>query len=122
MPDPMAAIARDLDAAVSRARHVGIEKNKLALDPGLGFGKRKEQNSLILGRLGQLASFELPILVGPSRKVFLAHDTPEETEFATAAAVAASVLAGAHLIRVHRVREMRAAASVADEILRATAV
>lgn len=122
MPDPMAAIARDLDAAVSRARHVGIEKNKLALDPGLGFGKRKEQNSLILGRLGQLASFELPILVGPSRKLFLAHDTPEETEFATAAAVAASVLAGAHLIRVHRVREMRAAASVADEILRATAV
>ena len=122
MPDPMATIARDLDAAVSRARHVGIEKNKLAIDPGLGFGKRKEQNSLILGRLGQLASFELPILVGPSRKVFLAHDTPEETEFATAAAVAACVLAGAHLVRVHQVREMRAAASVADEILRATAV
>jgi len=122
MPDPMGAIVRDLDAAVSRARHVGIDKNRMAVDPGLGFGKRKEQNSLILGRLGQLAALELPILVGPSRKLFLAHNTPEETEFATAAAVAAAVLAGAHLVRVHEVREMRAAAAVADEILRATAV
>jgi dihydropteroate synthase len=91
------------------------------IDPGLGFGKRKEQNSLILGRLGQLASLEVPILVGPSRKLFLAHETAEETEFATAAAVAASILAGAHIVRVHHVREMRAAADVADEILRATA-
>lgn len=121
MPDPMGTIVRDLDAAVSRARHVGIDKSKLVIDPGLGFGKRKEQNSLILGRLGQLTALELPVLVGPSRKLFLAHETPEETEYATAAAVAASVLAGAHLVRVHHVREMRAAADVADEILRATA-
>lgn len=119
MPDPMAAIIRDLDAAVSRARHVGIEKNKMVVDPGLGFGKRKEQNSLILARLGQLTALDLPVLVGPSRKAFLAHATAEETEFATAGAVAAAVLAGAHMIRVHNVREMRAAADVADEILRA---
>ena len=122
MPDPLGTIVRDLDAAVSRGRHVGIDRNRMVVDPGLGFGKRKEQNSLIVGRLGQLATLDLPILVGPSRKIFLAHETPEETEFATAAAVAACVLGGAHLIRVHRVREMRAAADVADEILRATAV
>lgn len=122
MPDPMGAITRDLDAAVSRARHVGIDKGRLVIDPGLGFGKRKDQNSFILGRLGQLATLDLPILVGPSRKAFLARGTLEETDFATAAAVAAAVLAGAHLIRAHRVREMRAAADVADEILRATAV
>ena len=122
MPDPIATIARDLDAAISRARHVGIDKSRLVIDPGLGFGKRKEQNSLILGRLAQLASLELPILIGPSRKVFLAHETAEQTEFATAAAVTAGILAGAHLIRVHQVRAMRAAADVADEILRATAV
>ena len=121
MPDPMAAIVRDLEAAVSRARHVGIDKTRLVIDPGLGFGKRKEQNSLILGRLGQLAALELPILVGPSRKLFLAHESGAETEFATAGAVAAGVLAGAHLVRVHQVREMRAAADVVDEILRATA-
>lgn len=122
MPDPIATIARDLDAAISRARHVGIDKSRLVIDPGLGFGKRKEQNSLILGRLAQLALLELPILIGPSRKVFLAHETAEQTEFATAAAVTAGILAGAHLIRVHQVRAMRAAADVADEILRATAV
>ena len=119
MPDPMGVILRDLDAAVSRARHVGIDKNRMVIDPGLGFGKRKEQNSLILARLGQMAALDLPILVGPSRKVFLAHATAEETEFATAAAVAASILAGAHIVRVHHVREMRASADVADEILRA---
>jgi dihydropteroate synthase len=119
MPDPMGAIGRDLGAAVSRARHVGIDKARLAIDPGIGFGKRKEQNSLILGRLAELAALDLPIMVGPSRKSFLAHANLEETKFATAAAVAACVLGGAHVVRVHDVREMRAAADVADEILRA---
>jgi dihydropteroate synthase len=119
MPDPMTTIARDLEATISRARHVGIDKTRIVIDPGLGFGKRREQNSLILGRLGQLAGFELPIMVGPSRKSFLAHPDPEETRFSSAAAVTAAVLAGAHIVRVHDVREMRAATDVADEILRA---
>ncbi|MGO9257027.1 MAG: dihydropteroate synthase [Bryobacteraceae bacterium] len=122
LSDPMAVIAHDLEAAINRVRGVGIDKGRLVIDPGLGFGKRKEQNSLIIGRLGELARFDLPILVGPSRKHFLAHENPEETRFATAAAVAASVLAGAHIVRVHDVPEMRAAANVADEILRARAV
>jgi dihydropteroate synthase len=111
-------IGRELEATVSRARLVGIDKGRLVIDPGLGFGKRKEQNSLILGRLGKLGVMDLPILVGPSRKQFLAHDTPEETRTATAAAVAIGVLNGAHILRVHDVREMRAAADVADEVLR----
>ena len=118
MPDAMATIARDLDAAVSRARHVGIDRARIVIDPGLGFGKRKEQNALILGHLSQLASMDLPVMVGPSRKSFLAHPDPEETKFANAAAVTAAVLAGAHIVRVHDVKEMRAAADVADEILR----
>jgi dihydropteroate synthase len=121
MPDPMGTIARDLDAAISRTRHVGIDKAKLVIDPGIGFGKRKEQNALIIGRLDQLAPLDMPLMVGPSRKAFLAHATAEETKFATAAAVTACVLGGAHIIRVHDVVEMRAAADVADEILRATA-
>ena len=121
LADPMAAIAQDLEAAIHRVRGVGIDRSRLAIDPGLGFGKRKEQNSVIIGRLGELARFDLPIMVGPSRKHFLAHENPEETRFATAAAVAASVLAGAHIVRVHDVPEMRATASVADEILRARA-
>ncbi len=118
LPDPIGTIARDLEATISRARHAGVDKSRMAIDPGLGFGKRKEQNSLILGRLGELAGLDLPIMIGPSRKHFLALTDPEETRFATAAAVAAGVLAGAHIVRVHDVREMRAAAGVADEILR----
>ena len=121
MGDPIATIVHDLEAAVNRVRGVGIDRSRMVIDPGLGFGKRKEQNSLIIGRLGELARFDLPILVGPSRKHFLAQDNPEETRFATAAAVAACVLAGAHLVRVHDVPEMRTVANVADEILRARA-
>jgi dihydropteroate synthase len=118
MLDPMTTIARDLDAAVSRARQVGIDRSRLVLDPGLGFGKRKEQNALVIGKLFQLASMDLPLMTGPSHKSFLAHATVEETRFATAAAVTASILAGAHMVRVHDVREMRAVADVADEIVR----
>jgi len=121
MPDPMANIMHDLDAAVSRTRGVGIDRSRIVIDPGIGFGKRKEQNSVILGRLGEMSSLDLPILVGPSRKHFLSHETEQETRFATAAAVTACVLGGAHVVRVHDVREMRAAADVADEILRARA-
>lgn len=117
MPDPMNTIVRDLDAAISRARRVGFDKSRLAIDPGIGFGKRKEQNSLILGSLSQLATLDIPVLVGASRKHFLARENAEETKFATAAAVTASILGGAHIVRVHDVREMRAAADVADEIL-----
>jgi len=119
MPDPMAIISKELEATVSRARRVGIDKTRIVIDPGLGFGKRKEQNSLILGRLGQLAALDLPIMVGPSRKSFLAHTDPGETMFAGAAAVTAAVLGGAHMVRVHEVREMRAVTDMADEILRA---
>jgi dihydropteroate synthase len=121
MPDPMATIIRDLEAAISRTRNVGLERSRIVVDPGIGFGKRKEQNSLILGKLGQLAVLDQPVMVGPSRKSFLAHEQEEETRCATAAAVAAGVLGGAHILRVHDVREMRAAADVADEILRALA-
>ncbi len=118
LPDVMGTIVRDLEATVNRARHEGIERSRIVVDPGLGFGKRKEQNSAILARLRMLGSLELPILAGPSRKSFLDHPTERETLFATAAAVTAAILGGAHLVRVHDVAEMRAAADVADEILR----
>ncbi len=118
LPDVMGTVMRDLEATVSRARHEGIERARIVVDPGLGFGKRKEQNSAILARLHELAGLDFPILTGPSRKSFLAHPGERETLFATAAAVTAAILGGAHLVRVHDVGEMRAAADVADEILR----
>lgn len=117
LPDAAAAVTRDLDACVHRARRQGVELNQLVIDPGIGFGKRREENSQLLARLRQLASLDLPVLVGPSRKSFLAQATEELTRYATAAAVAAAVLHGAHLVRVHDVAEMKAVVKVADEIL-----
>ncbi len=117
LPDVMGTIARDLEATVNRARHSGLDKSRIVIDPGLGFGKRKEQNSAVLARLPELAGLDLPIMAGPSRKSFLARTTDRETLFATAAAVTAAILGGAHMVRVHDVREMRAVADVADEVL-----
>ena len=116
--DMMGTIVRELEATVNRARHAGVDRGRIVIDPGIGFGKRKEQNSEILAKLGELARLDLPVLVGPSRKSFLAKQTEEETRFATAAAVTASILAGAHVVRVHDVAEMRLVAQVADEVLR----
>jgi len=119
LPDVMGTIVRDLGATVHRARLAGVDATRIVVDPGIGFGKRKEQNSEILARLGQLAALDLPIMVGPSRKSFLAQADETSTKFATAAAVTASILAGAHIVRVHDVAEMRAAIHVADEIVKA---
>jgi dihydropteroate synthase len=121
MRDVMGTIARELEATVNRARHAGVDRSRIVIDPGIGFGKRKEQNSEILAQLGKLASLDLPVLTGPSRKSFLAQQTDEQTRFATAAAVTACILAGAHLVRVHDVAEMRVAVQIADEVLRCRA-
>jgi dihydropteroate synthase len=119
MQDTMGSIARELEATINRARHAGVERGRVVIDPGLGFGKRKEQNAEILGHLKELAGLDYPILVGPSRKSFLAQSTEGETLFATAAAVTAAVLNGAHIVRVHDVGAMKAAIQVAEEIARA---
>lgn len=118
LKNPVAVVAAELEAAVHRATRDGIERRRIVIDPGLGFGKRKEQNSEIIARLEDLARLELPLLVGPSRKSFLAKETALETEFASAAAVAACVLFGAHLVRVHDVKAMKAVVETAEEILR----
>ena len=117
LKDVMGAIEHDLDASVHRAVRSGMDRARIAIDPGLGFGKRKEQNAEILARLEQLAAFELPIVIGPSRKSFLAQATDSATQCAGAAAVAAAILRGVHVVRVHDVAEMKAAAQVADQIL-----
>jgi dihydropteroate synthase len=114
--DLMRSITIDLEAALHRARQIGVQKHQLAIDPGLGFGKRREQNSEILANLDLLRSFDLPILVGPSRKSFLKKEEEALTEFATAGAVAASVLNGAHMVRVHEVKAMKSVVEVVDAI------
>jgi dihydropteroate synthase len=121
LKNPLATIAAELDASVHRAVGAGVERRRIVIDPGLGFGKRKEQNSEILARLDELAKLELPLLVGPSRKHFLARESALETEFAGAAAVTAAILYGVHLVRVHDVKGMKAVVEVADEIAKARA-
>jgi dihydropteroate synthase len=117
--DLMRSISIDLEASLHRARNSGIQKHQVVIDPGLGFGKRREQNSEIIANLELLRVFDLPILIGPSRKTFLRKEQDLATEFATAAAVTASVLNGAHIVRVHDVVAMRAVLEVADAIRQA---
>jgi dihydropteroate synthase len=119
LKDVMRTISAELDASVHRAVQAGLDRRQLVIDPGMGFGKRKEQNAEILAHLQQLARLELPVLIGPSRKHFLTKESPLETEFATAAAVTVAILHGAHLVRVHDVKSMKAVVEVADEIERA---
>jgi dihydropteroate synthase len=116
MQDPVGTISRDLDATISRARMAGVDRARIVIDPGLGFGKRKEQNADILAHLPRLAALDYPILVGPSRKHFLAQQSENDTLFATAAAVTAAILNGAYIVRVHDVKEMQPVVHVADEI------
>ncbi len=119
LKDVIGSIGRELDASVHRAIRAGMDRRQLVADPGLGFGKRKEQNATILARLAELSQLDLPLMTGPSRKHFVAKESAEETEFATAAAVTAAILGGTHLVRVHDVKAMKAVVEVADEIARA---
>ncbi|MBI2689729.1 MAG: dihydropteroate synthase [Acidobacteria bacterium] len=118
---PMKAVVEDLEAGVNRARRAGVDRGRIILDPGLGFGKRGEQNYELIGRLGELVTLDLPVLVGPSRKSFLGQRETIDADRATAAAVTASVLHGAHIVRVHDVAAIRAVLQTADGILRSVA-
>jgi dihydropteroate synthase len=115
-----AEIAAELRAAMDRAVAAGVPRESLILDPGLGFAKRPAHTYEALARLEQLASLGRPILSGPSRKSFLqdaiGDRPPQDRDWGTAAAVAASVLLGAHIVRVHAVREMAQVVRVADRI------
>ena len=120
MKDIMNTLGKDLDAAANRARRAGVLKDRIVIDPGLGFGKRKEQNAEIIAKLPELARLEIPILIGPSRKTFLKQADDEGTEFATAGAVAAAVIRGAHILRVHDVKAMRSVTDTVEAIIRTT--
>jgi len=123
--DVAADVTRELDAAIVRAVDGGVSREAIIVDPGLGFAKRTEHSYEVLARLDALRALDRPILCGSSRKSFLTaaigQRTPAEREWATAAAVTASVLFGAHIVRVHRVAEMVDAVRVADRI-RAAAI
>jgi dihydropteroate synthase len=118
----------DLRDSMTRAKRAGIPKTQMVIDPGIGFGKTVEQNFELLARLPELARLGCPIMVGTSRKSFLgktlaapggASVPSDERLLGTAATVTASILGGAHIVRVHDVAEMARVARVADHILNA---
>ena len=117
--DLMRSITIDLEAAIHRAAQGRVQQHQIVIDPGLGFGKRREQNAEIIAQIGSLKRFELPIAIGPSRKSFLRKEQEEDTEFATAGAVAACILNGAQIVRVHNVKAMRTVVDVVDTIRQA---
>ena len=97
----------------------GIDRERIAVDPGIGFGKRVEDNLALLGQLASLTGLGRPIVIGPSRKGFLGTLLGRpvlEREWGTAAAVAAAVLNGAHVVRVHAVAQMRDVVRVSQAI------
>ena len=111
----------ELRESIAFAVGAGIAKESVLVDPGLGFAKDATHNYEVLARLDEFSDLGRPIVAGPSRKGFLARPLPKEVSAAerdwpTAAAVTAAVLAGAHIVRVHAVREMVPVVRVADEI------
>jgi dihydropteroate synthase len=118
--DVAAEVAAELQAAVARAESAGIPRQSIILDPGIGFAKKAEHSSAVLAQLDTLLALDRPVLSGPSRKSFLTAALGEraaiDREWGTAAAVAASILLGAHIVRVHGVKAMVDVARVADLI------
>jgi dihydropteroate synthase len=119
--DLIGEVIEYLGAAVERGRHSGI--SQIMIDPGIGFGKRLHHNLELIGHLRRFEILGCPILVGPSRKSFIGAvldlPVPDRLEGSLAAAVAC-VLNGAHLLRVHDVKETRRAAMIADAIKQAS--
>ena len=118
--DVASEIASELASTVARATAAGVPHEAIVVDPGVGFAKRAAQSFEVLARLDRLAPLDRPILIGPSRKSFLKHaigDRPvTDREWATAAAVTASVLGGAHIVRIHGVKAMVDVVRVADRL------
>ncbi len=118
-------VASELERLVEAAERAGVPRARIIVDPGIGFAKRAEHSLAALAGLPALAAVGRPVLVGPSRKSFLTAALGERPadrrDWGTAAAVAASVLLGAHIVRVHAVAEMVDVVRTADAIRQAAA-
>ena len=118
--DAASDVARELEEAIARAARAGVSRDAIIVDPGFGFAKKAGHSYEVLARLDALDVLDRPILSGPSRKSFLkaalGEREPSEREWGTAAAVAASVLLGAHIVRVHGVKAMADVVRVSDRI------
>ena len=121
--DVVAEVLDELRESIAFATAAGISADRIIVDPGLGFAKEARHSYEALARLDAFTELGCPMLIGPSRKSFLAKPlggtvAASERDWATAAAVTAAVLGGAHIVRVHAVREMVQVVRVAEEIRR----
>ncbi|HKF52194.1 MAG TPA: dihydropteroate synthase [Candidatus Acidoferrales bacterium] len=118
--DVMRDVIKGLREALGRAKQAGIERSRILIDPGIGFGKNYRQNFEVLARLSELSKLGCPIVLGASRKAFLGasldNAAPEKRTWGTAATVAAAILGGAHIVRVHDVKEMAQVARITDRV------
>jgi len=118
--DVVADVIADLKKAIARAEDYGVSRERMIVDPGVGFAKRGNQSLQVLAGLGRFLELGRPLLVGPSRKSFMAAATgplaPEDRDWATAAAVTAAILGGAHIVRVHAVDKLIHTIRVADAL------
>jgi dihydropteroate synthase len=108
-----------LRESVEKGSRAGLARDKIIIDPGIGFGKTVEDNLNLLRRLDFFQPLDRPLLVGPSRKSFIGKILEQDVEdrlWGTAAAVTCGILSGAHIIRVHDVTEMKAVARMADAL------
>jgi dihydropteroate synthase len=120
--DVVAGIAAGFDATLAAAAAAGVAGGQIVLDPGFGFGWRPHENLEMVRRLPELWGFELPLLLGVSRKstIGLLLDAPVERRLeGTAALVALGIAGGADIVRVHDVAEMARVVRVADATVRA---
>ncbi len=125
--DVMKDVTMGLRGSIASARKAGISKSLIVVDPGIGFGKSYGQNYELIGKLGEIAKLGYPLLVGTSRKGFIGATlarggkplAAEERIWGTATTVTASILNGAHIVRVHDVAEMVQVARVADCVVNA---
>ena len=120
--DIMEAIKEFLQNSIDMALKAGVKKEKIVLDPGIGFGKTYEQNIEVLERLGELRDLGYPVLLGTSRKSVLGkileNSTPKERVNATVATTVLGVKDGVDIVRVQDVKENKEASMVADAIYR----
>jgi dihydropteroate synthase len=119
--DLLGEIAQELRESVAIAVSAGVQRDRIIIDPGMGFAKTAEQNLELLRRLGELKDLGLPLLLGPSRKstIGLVLGLPVEQRLeGTAALVALGIAAGADIVRVHDVREMARVARMSDAVVR----
>ena len=113
-----------LEEAIKRAVDGGIQKKHIIVDPGIGFGKSFDHNLQIIRELGRFLSLGQPILLGSSRKAFIGHilkNKAHERDTGSMATIAAGILNGAHMVRVHNVRMAVETAAIVDAIKRGSA-